>query len=262
MKEWQEQELMNRLRLKGRLDLSEAISFLGVSESTARRIFTQLEDSGKVIRVHGGIQPITQNLTEYSFELGKQHNMEEKKAIAAEAVKLLTDGDVIFCDSGTTVLCFCMEIARMILRNPIKLQVYTNSLVALEILSPVLQVTLTGGVYRPARKDFCGYMAEQSLSRVFLTKCFLGSDGCDMRGYFTTTDFSTARLCEIAIKNSGTTAILCDSEKFMTHATVGFAPFSSVDRVVTDCYISEQSKNALTERGLKISIADIDRRNK
>lgn len=34
-----EQALMNRLRIKGRLELADVVEFLEISESTARRLF-------------------------------------------------------------------------------------------------------------------------------------------------------------------------------------------------------------------------------
>ena len=46
--------LLNRLKLKGRLELGEAMTLLQISESTARRLFSRLEEEGEAIRVHGG----------------------------------------------------------------------------------------------------------------------------------------------------------------------------------------------------------------
>ena len=63
-----EQALMNRLRIKGRMELTEVVNYLQISESTARRLFSRLETEGKLIRVHGGIQLSGKNPLEYSFE--------------------------------------------------------------------------------------------------------------------------------------------------------------------------------------------------
>ena len=37
-----EQALMNRLRIKGRMELTEVVNYLQISESTARRLFSRL----------------------------------------------------------------------------------------------------------------------------------------------------------------------------------------------------------------------------
>ncbi len=184
-----------------------------------------MERDGKIIRIHGGIQLPGKNPTEYSFERLIKNNQKEKEAIASEACDLLQDGDVIFCDTGTTVLCFCMELQRRIETQPMNLKVYTNSLANFEILASKVSVTLIGGDYRSHRKDFAGYLAEVALEKVHFTKSFLGTDGCDMKKFFTTMDFDTARLDEIAIDNSGETVILCTADKFDVCAQIGYARF-------------------------------------
>ena len=252
MNNQREQNLMNRLRLEGKLELSQVVEFLGISESTARRLFSRLEEQGKVIRVHGGIQLPGNTGIEYSFEQVAKSKIEEKNAIAVRAFELLSEEEVIFCDAGTTVLCFCMELAAKIGERAKNIRVYTNSLANFEVLSPHVPITLIGGEYRPHRKDFSGYLAELSLSRVHFTKCFLGTDGCDMREYFTTTDFDTARMDETAIRNSDETIILCSSDKFNSCAQVGYASFEDVDRVVTDEGIRKDVVRELTAHRIEV----------
>lgn len=255
MKNNYEQELMNQLRMKGKLELAEVVEMLQISESTARRLFTRMEKEGKVIRVHGGIQLPGKNPTEYSFERLVKNNLKEKEAIAHKACNLLEEGDIIFCDTGTTVLCFCMELLHRMEEIPMNVRVYTNSLANFEILAPKVPITLIGGEYRSHRKDFAGYLAETALEKVHFTKCFLGTDGCDMKKFFTTTDFDTARLDEIAMANSNETIILCTADKFLNCAQVGYADFADVDRVITDGGISEKNKKTLQDFGMQVTIA-------
>ena len=255
MKANREQELMNQLRVKGKLELSKVQELLQISESTARRLFARLEQEGKVVRVHGGIQLPGKNPVEYSFERLVKSKVKEKNAIAREACGLLRDGDVIFCDSGTTVLCFCMELVQRMEQEPIDLKVYTNSLANFDVLAPRVPVTLIGGEYRSHRRDFCGYLSEITLEKVHFTRCFLGTDGYDGKKSFTTTDFDTARLDEIAMNNSDETIILCTSDKFLACAQVKYAGFDLVSRVITDEGIPEESRRKLQASGIQIMVA-------
>ena len=252
MKQHQETELLHHLQLKGRLELAEVVDMLQISESTARRLFTRLEAEGKVLRVHGGIQIPWKSPTEYSFERLVKAKVDEKNAIAEKACNLLEDGDVIFCDAGTTMLCFCMRLKQRLEQEPMKLIVFTNSLANFEVLSPCVPITLIGGSYREYRKDFCGYLAELALGKVHFTKCFLGTDGCDMKNCFTTTDFDTAKLDEIAIQNSSETVILCDSGKFGSCAQVGYAEFDAVDRVISDAGMPSAAQQLLKSHGIEV----------
>ena len=252
-----EQALMNRQRIKRRMEWTEVVNYLQISESTARRLFSRLETEGKLIRVHGGIQLSGKNPLEYSFEQIVQTHIEEKNAIGVRACDMLKEGEVLFCDTGTTVLCFCMELARRVEEKPFEINVYTNSLANFEVLSPVMHVTLIGGEYRSNRKDFSGYLAEIAISKVHFTKCFLGADGCDMKQSFTTTDFDTARMDEMAMHNAEETIILCGSDKFSACTQVGHAAFSEVDKVVTDSHVRPGVKAHLEELGMEVVIAEV-----
>lgn len=137
MKQDREQELMTRLSIVQKLSLAEAMELLGISESTARRMFSKLERDGFAIRTHGGVQCVNHAMTLYSFEYGSRTNIEKKTAIAREACKLLEDGDVVFCDSGTTIQCLCAEMVYRFRQEKMNIKVYTNSLANLELLSPV-----------------------------------------------------------------------------------------------------------------------------
>ena len=93
MKQNREQEILARLSLVQKLTLSEAMELLQISESTARRIFARLEQDGRAIRTHGGLQSLTHAIAAYSFEDGEKINIDKKTAIAREACKLLDAGE-------------------------------------------------------------------------------------------------------------------------------------------------------------------------
>ena len=257
MKLDREHELISRLSIVQKISLSEAMEMLNISESTARRLFTKLEQDGKVIRTHGGIQSTNHSMAGYSFEYGAKLNIEKKTAIGREAVKFLEDGDVIFCDSGTTIQCFCAEMVQRLQRDHLNVIVYTNSLANLEILSPYLQVNLVGGEYRANRKDFCGYMAEQALNGVFFTKSFLGADGCVRGKQFAATDFETVRMNETAMRNTEKTFILVDSSKFSLSSHVAYAPADKIYAMITDEDVTPEALCHFKENNVHVVCASV-----
>lgn len=252
MKQNREQELLARLSLVQKLSLSEAMELLQISESTARRLFARLEQDGRAIRVHGGVQSINRTMATYSFEDGAKTNIDKKTAIAREACRHLEDGDVIFCDSGTTIQCFCAELVRRLQDENLNIVVCTNSLANLELLSPYLPVKLVGGEYRATRKDFCGYMTEQALSGLYFTKSFVGTDGYAHGKQFTTTDFETARINQIAMGNSERSFMLVDSSKFATVAHVAYTPVHELDTIITDDEISPETLHHLRQQNVRV----------
>lgn len=256
MKENREQKLIQHLYVSQKLTLEQAMDFLCISESTARRLFTTLEEKGLAIRTHGGLQCLGSTITSYSFEQGARHNMEQKNAIARKACELIQDGDVIFCDSGTTIRCFCAELALYLKNHQMNIKFYTNSVANIDILSPHTEVNLIGGRYRPNRKDFCGYIAEHALSGLYFTKSFVGADGCINNSKFTTTDFETAKMNEIAIQNSKETFLLVDSSKFSSASHVAYVPVNNLTGIITDLDITHEIKDSITSKGCRVICAE------
>lgn len=259
MKLEQQQELMARLSIMQKLSLAEAMEILNVSESTIRRIFAKMEKEGVAIRTHGGIQSASGAMTRYSFEYGTKTNIEKKTAIAREACKLLKNGDVIFCDTGTTTQCFCAELVCRIKREGLNVKLYTNSLANLELLSPYMPVTLIGGEYRPNRKDFCGYLTDQALTGLYFSKSFVGADGCVHGRQFTTTDFDTARMNQIAMRNTDQNIMLVDSSKFSVSAHVAYAPLEMLHTIVTDTRIRPEMLAQLKSSHVRVICADVSK---
>ena len=256
MKQDREQALLAALAQAQRLSLSDAMQLLNTSESTVRRMFAKLEQDGLAIRTHGGIQGINHAMTLYSFEHGTRTNMERKNAIGRKACELVEDGDVIFCDSGTTIQSFCSALIYAIQERQLHIKVYTNSLANLELLADHMPVTLVGGEYRANRKDFCGYLSEQALAGLYFNKSFVGADGCTRALQFTTTDFETASMNQVAMRNSERSILLADSSKFSVNTHVIYAPVQALYAIVTDDQVPASVLSALKGTQARILCAD------
>jgi len=252
VKQDREQLLLTRLAIDQKLSLAETMDLLNISESTARRMFAKLEQDGHAIRTHGGVQAVNHAKTLYSFEQGVRTHMEEKNAIARQAVQFLEDGDVVFCDSGTTIQCFCAQLIYRLQREKLNIKLYTNSLANLELLSPYVRVNLVGGAYRVNRKDFCGYLTEQALGGLFFTKSIVGADGCVGSQQFTTTDFETARMNQIAMRNSEQTYMLVDSSKFTNSSHVAYAHVDHLHTIVTDTGLDPLTRKQLEQGKVRL----------
>ena len=253
----QQEKLLERLTEEKRLSLKEAMDILGASESTARRAFLRLEEGGKAVRVLGGIRYVSPTMTSYDFEAGISEHVTEKRAIAREAVRLVEEGDVIFCDSGTTIRCMCTELEDRIRKEKISVRIYTNSLANLEILSGVTEVTLVGGRFRQNRRDFCGYLADELLSGLHFSKVFVGADGCSEERVFTTTDMETAKMNQIVIENTDAAFMLTDSSKFYSVSHVLYAPAKKFSAVITDSGIAPDVLTRLKTQCRKVICAAV-----
>lgn len=252
-----ERQLLDKLKTVGRLSLTDAINLLNVSESTARRLFIRLEKDGHVIRNYGGIQYFCEPNMNYSFDQLESQNVAQKQAIAAYAVLLVENNDTIYIDSGTTLSHFSALLNTRIDTDALQnVTIFTNSLINLNTLQKQAHLHLIGGEYRQNRKDFCGYLTEETLKSLRFTKCFLGSDGYRPSFGFTTTDFHTARLNEIVLKNSQQSFVLMDSSKFDTSALVSYTRLHTVGLLITDRELPDQIQDSLALQGTAVHICD------
>ena len=123
------------------------------------------------------------------------------------------------------------------------------------MLHHTVKVSLVGGEYREHRKDFCGYIAEETVKSLHFTKSFLGADGYNAQNGFTATDFYTARLNEEILRSADQSYIVMDASKFFTSSVVSYTRSKPADGVLTDAMPDEETAGRLAEQGVRIILA-------
>lgn len=230
-----ESQLLQALRASGKISTEDAASLLGVSVSTAHRVFLDLEKKGEAVKTYGGIRAVQPVQSEYSYDRLESVRVDIKQRIGSYAAGLLEDGDVAYLDNGTTATHMAVCIAALIQSGKLShVTLFSNSLVNLNILSPVCTVNLIGGEYRPHRRDFSGYLTEETLKRLHFSKCFFSADAFDLSRGFTAIDFGSARISELVVQNSDYRCAIVDSSKFGNRSVVSFAKLSDVSLIITD----------------------------
>jgi len=245
--------LLEMLQSSKRLDVQAVARSLAISEATARRFFSQLEEEGKVIRVHGGVQLAPQLGYDYSFRASAAHHQRQKLLIGARAAELVRDNERIFLDSGTTVLKLAETLSLRIQTGALRnLVVLTNSVTHLETIARWCKVILIGGEIRVERLDVCGSLAETNLQMFHVSKAFLGADAVNLTSGFMTTDERTAKMNQIVVERADQAYVLADSSKFNKSSFVQYASFGQVETVFTDASLPRDTLAAYTEAGARI----------
>ena len=117
-------EIVKIVKHEGAVSTKELSNRLGVSEMTVRRDLEYLETRSSIKRHFGGAS--TDEVDEHpvtDFSIRLQTEVAEKKQIAAKALELIQEGDVLFLDHGTT----CAYLARELLSFS-NIRVLTHSL--------------------------------------------------------------------------------------------------------------------------------------
>lgn len=90
--------ILELLTDKGQLEVSSLADLLDVSKVTIRKDLNELEQKGIIVREHG--LAVLRSRDDINGRMA--YHYEEKKKIAAEAAKLVNDGDTIIIESGAS----------------------------------------------------------------------------------------------------------------------------------------------------------------
>lgn len=228
-------EILDMLLFTDTVTVGDIAKKLSVSLPTARRLCAQMAEEGKAVRVRGGLRQAAQNRNSYSFDSRRTEHVEEKARIARYASTLIQNNQVVFLESGTTLRHFAIALAERIrageLQNVI---IFTNSLVNLEILHPVTNIQMIGGLYRDERKDFVGYLSELALKGLRFNYCFMGADAISLTDGVMAIDMDTVRFDAELVTHAEKTVILAHSEKFKKHSLISYVDVTRVDSLITD----------------------------
>lgn len=254
-------DLIHQRRTASIAELSE---MLGPSEATIRRDLVKLERQGLLRRVRGGAVARALPFPDIPFDVRIQQMVAEKQAIARAAAALVSNGDTIAVDSGSTAACFARA-----LRNHRALTVVTNSeRVAHELYgSADVSVIATGGLYleisrdsegRPQRGDgvMAGPVALETLRRFRPHKAFLGTAGITMADGMSNRHLAQVEVKKLMAEISREVILLSDHSKFGHTTAYLVAPVDVLDRVVTDCGLDSEYRAALEERGVEVIVAE------
>ena len=242
-------ELVNeRLSIR----VTELSKIFSVTEETIRRDLEKLEKEKLLMRSHGGAVSIEKDQGEISYLEREITNAEQKKAIAAAAVRLIEQGDQIVLDASTTAWYVAKELPDM------PLTVLTNSIkVAIELSKKEqIKVISTGGTLLSQSLSYVGPLAERSLSMYHVNKAFLSCKGVHLERGLSDFNESQALLKKQMIEIADETILMVDSSKFGTRAFSQIVPVANIDCIITDSKIDEETKNELEEKKIQLLIVD------
>jgi DeoR/GlpR family transcriptional regulator of sugar metabolism len=250
-------EVSTIVQKEGKITIDDICARFSVSEMTARRDLQELAQAGLVRRVYGGAISAFGRSFEPPYQSRSISNIEMKRAIGLKAAGMITDGDSIALDVGTTTL----EIARA-LKDCHNLTIVTASLpIAYELVSDLSfstdnRLILTGGIIRPGELSMVGHIAEQTYVEIHVDKAFIGIGGISLEDGLTEYNLEDSLVKRSLIKTARQIVVVADSSKFGRTTFATICPLSAVNTIVTDGGISKTKVQALRQSGIQVLIAD------
>ncbi|MFJ4768247.1 DeoR/GlpR family DNA-binding transcription regulator [Streptomyces uncialis] len=247
--------LLELLVERGRLDVEEAASTLGVSSATIRRDFDQLAEQQMLVRTRGGAV-----VHGVSYELPLRYksarHASQKQRIAGAVAALVAPGEAVGLTGGTTTT----EVARALaVRTDLAsgtpaLTVVTNALnIANELaIRPQFKIVLTGGVARPQSYELTGPLADTVLAQITLDVAVLGVVAFDAVHGAAAHDEAEAATNRLLCERAERIVVAADSSKLGRRAFARIRPAEGVHTLVTDTAADPAALARFEDAGIRV----------
>ncbi len=228
-------KLIELLSSKDIVTIPEFIAEFNVSIETVRRDLSILEKQGKIKKVYGGAKLKDASFSEPSMEKRMISKLLQKESIGKKCCEFINDGDCIFIDSGTTPY----YISKF-LTNKKNLTIITNSIpVVNELMNTDFNIIIIGGMIRQSERSVVTYDYLFDFSVLSIQKSFLCAGGITARNGVSDYNMQEVVTRKMIIERSNEIFVVADSSKFGRDVTVGVAPISNIDYIITDSNLNK-----------------------
>lgn len=223
-------DILELARVEGKVMVEDLADRFGVTVQTIRRDLSELADSGRLQRVHGGAI-LPSGTTNIGYEDRRSLNEAAKQAIARACASQIPDGASVFLNIGTST----EAVARELLRHS-KLLVVTNNMNVATILATNsdCQVIVTGGTLRRSDGGLVGHLAANTIRQFKFDFAVIGCSALDLDGDLLDFDFQEVVVSQTIIAQARRTFLVADHSKFQRTAPARIVSLAEIDTFFTD----------------------------
>ena len=233
---FRQKEILDLARKEGKVTVDGLADIYDVTVQTIRRDLSDLAESGRLERVHGGAV-VPSGVVNILYEERRRLNDVGKKAIAVECARAIPDGASVFMNIGTTTEAVAHELL-----DHENLLVVTNNLNIANILAinHSCEIILAGGVLRRADGGIVGGLTVEMVKQFKFDYSVLGCSAIDADGDLLDFDGQEVMVSKIAIQRSRKVMIVADHLKFTRKAPLTICSLSDVEVLLTDDKLSPE----------------------
>ncbi|MDP4823808.1 MAG: DeoR/GlpR family DNA-binding transcription regulator [Aestuariivirgaceae bacterium] len=226
-----------------------AVQF-GVSAETIRRDLSELAGRDLLTKTHGGAKRPQRLAREGSFDERLAEDMDAKRRIAAKLVELISPGDTLFIDTGSTTLACAMELA--LLRD---LTVITNSTRIAHVFAAgagAADVHLLGGQYSARNEQVTGTLAMAQIAAYHADCAIIGMAGINVELGLMDADYHEACIARAMIQASEKLFAVAHDAKFTRRAAHIVCALDEIDALVSDAPPGSVLREACRMRAVEL----------
>ncbi|MHA7774067.1 DeoR/GlpR family DNA-binding transcription regulator [Roseibium sp. M-1] len=242
--------ILRQLKHKGRLTTGELAKAFGISEDSARRDFRELAGEGLIQRVHGAALPVSP--AEQPFAARYKQSAGVKNRLAKEAASMVSDGQVVLFDGGTTNLAIATHIPKTLAFTAI-----TNSPQTALVLAdhPHAEVILIGGSFDKRSRMTVGARVLDALRDISADLCFFGLHGVDAEAGLTTSHYDEAVLKRAMCEAASETVAAATAAKIGSAAAYRIGPAALLTTLIVEKSVEPALCRPLSDCGISLRLA-------
>lgn len=241
------QLILEKLEAEGQVQSTALSLFFSVSEDTIRRDLRELAAEGRLQRVHGGALPASSAIAPFAER--QSVKMDAKKRVARRGAQLISPGQVVIIDGGTTT----SELITF-LPPDLRITVVTHSPgIALGLVDhPCIEVILIGGRLYKHSIVTVGAATIEGINNIHADLFFMGVTGVHPEAGLTTGDYEEACIKRAFSGRAAETVVLASPEKINTASAFVIGDLSLVNTLVVENTTDERWVSALKEKGVAV----------
>ncbi len=244
------EHIANAVTQSGFVSVEDLAEKLRVSRMTVHRDLDDLQRMGVLRKVRGGASVYRSTQYESDLNFRATSAVGEKKRLAAAAVELFGDGEVIIVDDSTTALGIIPHLAN---RPP--MTVITNFMPAMTQLTSFPNITLIGlgGQYEPRYAAYLGKMCEEGLAGLYADVLFASTSSI-LGTVLYHQDQRVVSTKRAMIKAAHSRVLMLDHTKVSQGALYRLCDVDEFTHVVVDDGVPREQVTAIEDRGVQVIV--------
>jgi DeoR/GlpR family transcriptional regulator of sugar metabolism len=245
------QKVLELVKKRGFVALTDLASQLSFSESTIRRDLDYWDQHGVLKRTHGGAMFTGEQLGSMpALDERLTTALAEKQAVARAAALRIEEGFAVLLDGGTTTL----EVAKLLVGR--RLQVVTNSLPIATLLAASREIDLImlGGYVYPKTGVALGPLTVAMLERIHVQQAIMGVSGVTPQGLYNS-NLLLVETERAMMRSADEVVVAADHTKLDRPALSLLCPLSTIDTLIVDAGLSKEQRRWITEAGTRLIVA-------
>ncbi|MEO1909096.1 MAG: DeoR/GlpR family DNA-binding transcription regulator [Paracoccus sp. (in: a-proteobacteria)] len=245
-------QILEIARRDGKVTVEGLADHFGVTLQTIRRDLSELADTGRLERVHGGAI-LSSGVANIGYEDRRALHQDAKTRIARACAVEVPENISLFLNIGTSTEAVARELLGH--RNML---VVTNNINVANILAanPDCDVIVTGGSLRRSDGGLVGSLAAQTIQQFKFDLAVIGCSALDRDGDMLDFDIQEVGVSQTILRQSRRTFLVADHSKLARSAPARIASLSQVNCLFTDKALPRDLTQACQDWQTRIVVTD------